>query len=47
MLSLKDGLLARVAKMNLQFLAPVTIAGIKICTKGLALIGGDKYELVS
>ena len=32
---------------NLEFVTPVTIPAYKICTKGLALIDGDKYELVS
>ncbi|MFQ5912875.1 MAG: adenine deaminase C-terminal domain-containing protein [Nitrospinota bacterium] len=32
---------------NLEFVSLVTIPSLKICTKGLALIGEDRYELVS
>jgi len=34
-------------QMNLEFVTLVTIPSFKICTKGLALMDGDRYELVS
>ena len=34
-------------QVNLEFVTLVPIPSLKICTKGLALIDGDRYELVS